>query len=45
MQISIQAKNWTGNGGLALSAEMASSLYLEITPGGAFASGLGWSLA
>ena len=34
-------KNWTGNEGLALSAEMASSLYLEITLGGAFASGLG----
>ena len=31
----------TGNAGLALSVEMASSLYLESTSAGAFASDLG----
>ena len=31
----------TGNVGLVLSVEMASSLYLESTSAGAFTSGLG----
>ena len=34
-------ENTTGNVGLALSVEMASSLSLESTSGGAFASGPG----